>query len=382
MHDYLYILGVVAMAAASHAQILNAQQITAVKARLAEGATHSWEIGTQSEALLELDTPSFSVFTAPVPPISPAPRSLNEVLIIADRVLAQQSTTGTGSAVSLFPGDVSAADPASVGIAVLLAGWTGERGHEYSAAATSERNYLIEVAPRTPDGAISHRAAQVQLWSDFVYMVPPFLAYYGAITESSSDVDEAFNQIKLYRDYLRDNSASGLWKHILLGESGNDEGHWSTGNALVAAGMVRVFATYTQSSWYLATAGRRAELINWITDIHAAMYAHQHSSGLFHNYADDRSTFLDAASAALLASTVYRLASLTGIETFIAQAERTREGLFAPNPNGSFAHFDADFWLKPVGNPYNYAAPGSRSPEAQAFVIELQAAYRDWAGLS
>ncbi len=64
--------------------------------------------------------------------------------------------------------------------------------------------------------------------SDFVYMVPPFLAYYGVLTSNESLVTEAYNQIKLYRDHLRDTDANNLWKHVVLG-SGIDEGHWSTG---------------------------------------------------------------------------------------------------------------------------------------------------------
>ena len=61
-----------------------------------------------------------------------------------------------------------------------------------------------------------------------MYMVPPFLAYYGVMTRNRTLVVESYNQIKLYRNYLRDDEA-GLWKHVLLGLSGNDEGFWTTG---------------------------------------------------------------------------------------------------------------------------------------------------------
>lgn len=57
-------------------------------------------------------------------------------------------------------------------------------------------------------------------------MVPPFLAYYGVVTQNKTLVQEAVNQISLYRNNLRD--GSGLWKHITLGTS-IDDGHWSTG---------------------------------------------------------------------------------------------------------------------------------------------------------
>lgn len=65
-------------------------------------------------------------------------------------------------------------------------------------------------------------------------MVPPFLAYYGALTQNETILGEAYTQISLYRNYLRDTTANNLWKHIQLGQNtvndtANDNGHWSTG---------------------------------------------------------------------------------------------------------------------------------------------------------
>lgn len=42
-------------------------------------------------------------------------------------------------------------------------------------------------------------------------------------------------------------------------------------------------------------------------------------------------------------------------------------------------HFDADGWLTPVADPTSFGESGSKSPEAQAFVLMMQASYRDWA---
>lgn len=42
-------------------------------------------------------------------------------------------------------------------------------------------------------------------------------------------------------------------------------------------------------------------------------------------------------------------------------------------------HFDADGWLTPVTNPSSFGDSGSKSPEAQAFVLMMQASYEDWA---
>lgn len=35
-------------------------------------------------------------------------------------------------------------------------------------------------------------------------------------------------------------------------------------------------------------------------------------------------------------------------------------------------------WLTPVANPYSYSHQGTESPEGQAFVVEMQAAWGDW----
>ncbi len=144
----------------------------------------------------------------------------------------------------------------------------------------------------------------------------------------------------------------------------------------------------------------------------------QQANGLFKNYADENSTdnFDDASSSALLAATVYRLALLTGDETFVSEAERTRAALFAANgtsatPSGvpvvtssptpmrpwplstvpssaasnafmDTPHFQVDGWLAPVVDPLNFVVEGAQSPEGQAFILMLESAWRDWSAAS
>lgn len=48
------------------------------------------------------------------------------------------------------------------------------------------------------------------------------------------------------------------------------------------------------------------------------------------------------------------------------------------DPSSALQHFTTDGWLTPVVNPYQFSAQGSQSPEGQAFVLEMQAAWRDW----
>ncbi|KAJ7632632.1 Six-hairpin glycosidase [Roridomyces roridus] len=427
-------------------QTLSEADIATVTALLAQGAKQSWELGTRAESLLELYAPQFSVFgSAGVPPPSSVPSNTTSaiapVFSIAKNVVSALSNSTTGPQ-ALISGDGAAGDPASIGVAVLLANWTGQGtgGLNYAAAAQNQLDYLLNVVPRTSDGAISHRVAQVQLWSDFVYMVPPFLAYYGALTQNTTLINEAYNQINLYRNHLRDSKTS-LWTHIALGnntnDTPNDPGHWSTGNAWAAAGMLRVLATMKNSPYSKSFSSQQKDLGNWVKEIHSAMFAQIDSTNIFTNYADQSinttGSFYDTASTTLLASTVYRASLLLNDHSHLPNAEKCRQALYATSPNSNqssaasssppassppasspsashssasgssshastsatptapsaspsatiasingLVHFTNDGWLTPVVNPEQFSAQGQNSPEGQAFVLLLDAAYSEW----
>ncbi|KAG6373675.1 Six-hairpin glycosidase-like protein [Boletus reticuloceps] len=372
------------------AQYLTDAQVSVVGQRLAEGASHRRVLPLQISRLSDHDLAAGSTARALkffwIPPPQQIPPNLTGALsdvfsiahtIVANRSISNGNVTGPQPLIQ----DSSAGDPASIGVAVLLANWTGQSasdGLDYAGAARDQLQFLLQKAPKTPDGAISHRLDQVQLWSDSVYMVPPFLAYYGVTTDNLTLLQEAYTQISLYRTYLRDASANNLWKHIQLGSYGTDNGHWSTGNAWAAAGMIRVLGTIQRSRFAGSLQQQQEDLASWIQEIHGGMYQHQDPSGLFYNYADNKSTFLDASSTALLASTVYRLSLLSGVHTHLPEAEFARKRLSSPNGTSGLLHFTPDGWLTPVADPYAYPFQGQDSPEGEAFVISMQAAWRDW----
>ncbi|RXW13048.1 hypothetical protein EST38_g12804, partial [Candolleomyces aberdarensis] len=170
--------------------------------------------------------------------------------------------------------DSSVADPASVGIAMLLANWTNldSNDDQYERAARNQYNYLYsDSVPKTGEGAISHRIEEAQLWSDSIFMIPPFLAYYGIITDNKTVVQQAYDQIKLARDQLYDSNA-GVWRDIAGGSRGPDPGYWATGNAWAAAGMLRVYATIEQSEFSGGMKNQKKDLKNWVREIHRGVY--------------------------------------------------------------------------------------------------------------
>lgn len=176
--------------------------------------------------------------------------------------------------------------------------------------------------------------------------------------------------------------------------------------------MLRVLGTIKNSVYAKDFKNEQKDLINWVLEIQNGMYQYlvrfhsaptlrrrpimpdtthfpaQRSTSCFGNYADDDDSFDDAASAVLLAATAYRLSTLAGKNQNVHLAERTRIALTAQSNlgggpgNGTFVamvHFDADGWLLPVVDPTSFGQQGSKSPEAEAFVLMMQSGYRDWA---
>lgn len=342
--------------------------IELVRENLLDIAHASWELGTAAQALTEVYTPGLSVFNAsafPPPAHLNSSWTPNDVFDIVETTLRRKPS----SSKALFANQGSSADPASLGVAVLLANWTREdkSNTAFSRAASDQLHYLLEDTPRTRAGAISHRANEVQLWSDYMYMVPPFVAYYGALREEPALLRTAYTQCKLYRDGLRD--APGLWRHIALG-SFQDNTHWATGNAWAAAGMLRVLSTFNHSSYGGEFRDHQANLTSWIDEILVSSWSHQGANGTLFNVIDNHRTFGDTASTALMAAVTYRLAMFTHDFKSIPAANRALRLI-----QGSI---DEDGWLRNTVDPISFHdlnPEGVHSPEGQAFVLLLHAAY-------
>ncbi|KAI0693801.1 Six-hairpin glycosidase [Cytidiella melzeri] len=351
------------------------ETLAKVEANLLQIATHSWELGTAAQALTELHTPSISVLqqTAFPPPSKLTPKVGNATAML--NIAYNIHATKNASTMTLIDGDGAVGDPASLGVAILIANWTRSDLADQSFAQDDRQQlvYLTSLAPRTSDGAISHRNDQVQLWADFVYMAPPFIAYYGALAGGSTELkwlQEAYDQCRLYRQYLRDEP--GLWRHIVLG-NGEDARHWGTGIAWAAAGMLRVLETLHHADQGAAFTKQQADLASWINEILVASWQHQQTNGTLLNVIDDPTTFPDSSCTALLAAVTYRLAIYTGNTTLI------------PHANSALTviqqSVDADGWLLNTVDPETFntpSLPGQHSPEGQAFVLILHAAWRDF----
>lgn len=130
------------------------------------------------------------------------------------------------------------------------------------------------------------------------------------------------------------------------------------------------------------------ELSGWISEILSAVWTYQVSAiksftlrffystsqdpntGSVRNHPNNPSDFLDSSSTALYAATTYRLAVQTGDCSMIPNAEKAF--------NYTATQIASDGTLQNVVNPESWDVTGTQSPEGQAFVLLLQAAWRDY----
>ena len=236
---------------------------------------------------------------------------------------------------------------------------------------------------------------------DNVFMVPPVLAYYGALQEDPDTqwkyLNMAYQQIKAYREVLRDPdpAANGLWQHVAYGPW-SDSGHWgehvslecnhpfpvhplppnsrillATGHGWAAAGILRVYQTIAKSPMRDSMEWALPDLCQWAEEIVGAVWAHQQPDGSLYNYLDQPDSFTDMSSTAFMAAVTYRLGLITDATDHIGAADKA----FALVKE----KIDGDGKLLDVVNPYEFSTPyDGVSPEGQAMVLMLQAAYRDY----
>jgi len=366
-------------------------------------STHSWEFGTATEALLELYDSDLAIFGDHPFEAAKALEKSSENLPKGLEYAEEKIVIGTGPNV-LSDGDGAVGDPASLGVGAVLLG--KKPGLERFAAAANETiQYVTLEAPRASNGAISHRVAIVELWADFVYMAPPFLAYYAADTSNLTLLHETVYQCRAYREILQNTETplAGLWHHI-LGPQDNDPGLWSTGNSWAAAGMTRVLATVLKApflsdspegSAFRSTASD--DLASWIKEIIDGALnagADSYENGLIKNYYDQPQFFGETSGSMLLAATVYRMVQLRpdifyskgpDRKKYLKWADGIRVTIAGTYPDPisgtTLEHVDQNNGtIRPAVNPLGWGdtAPWmSGSPEGQSFGVLLYAAWRD-----
>jgi rhamnogalacturonyl hydrolase YesR len=226
--------------------------------------------------------------------------------------------------------------------------------------------------------------------ADFVYMAPPFLAYYAADTYDADLLHLAVKQCGLYRQILQDNtteSYQGVWQHI-IGPQSADLGLWSTGNAWAAAGMTRVLATVQKAPIAILSPWQEEaekDLTKWIKEIVDGARGAPEDDGLLRNYLNDTETahgFGEISGSTLLAATAYRmhvLAPDTFGDEYYDWAEAIRKKIGGVDADGN-PHITKNGTATPAVNPLGWGDTEpwtAGSPEGNNFVVLMYTAWRD-----
>ncbi|KAJ7268664.1 hypothetical protein B0H12DRAFT_1009867, partial [Mycena haematopus] len=362
--------------------------------------SHSWEFGTATEALLEVYSPLLSVFgPTPFPVQSFSPADVPSLAYAQANIPQPFGINGLSNGPAH---DGAVGDPASLGVGAVMIGKTNA---SFSVAAQQEINYLIELTPKWPNGAISQRADVAELWADFMYMAPPFIAFFAADSNNASLLETAYLQCGLYREVLffgsnaTTFSAPGTssllaWRHI-VGPQSPEPGLWSTGNGWAAAGMTRVLATIIKAPVAIGTQWRdtaTADLTAWIKEIVDGARAAPMDDGLLRNYLNDTTTahgFGEISGSSLIASVAYRMVILAPdafpVATYVPWADGIRAVLSGNDAEGN-PHITSNGTATPAVNPLGWldTTPWTAgSPEGNNFVVLMYAAWRDcvWAGV-
>jgi hypothetical protein len=430
-------------------------------------ATHSWEHGTVFHALLQLYDPDLSIFSDTFDLNVPVKEegggsnlgaaagggTSDDDGVRALKYIKPFINTSADKCEELFyEPNGGAGDPASLGIAALMIGFgfgyaetgIGRIGQAlqvteddvYVRAVERQVEFLLTKVPRWKGdeefegkepglrgyGAISHRKNVAELWADFVFMAPPFLAFAGAIKRDITLAREAVKQITAYREVLLHRSAlikaggkeedgygqgqdtAKAWMHI-IGPENQDLGFWSTSNGWAALGIASVIAILQKwpgdsgvnnpaviaedMSTLTSLAG---ELIDGVICLDRAVNAlpKQDTTSwdpkdevLLRNYIDDQSWFPEVAGTAAIAAAIYRMAALGRSLHFASYDPLGRQYLeWAEEKYRAIAlnYIDHETGLvTPVVNALNHldrTALSSGTAEAQCFVLMMEAARR------
>ena len=297
---------------------------------------HSWEQGVAMQAMLETG-------------------EWDALVAMAHDAVTRQDAQGRAAIVG---DDLSAVDTCGTGEGLMAAARrTGESALE--AGFRKLLDWAVLGAPRASDGTVYHLMDRREVWSDSMYMVPPFLAAAGRY-------DAALSMARGLLRRLRD-PQSGLMAWKWDDETGTPAApeHWGVGLGWTLAGLARV-----QAALPPGMARERDALREDVRALLSALCPHTRADGLFHNIVDDPGSFVETNLSQMAAYTVYR-----GL----------REGWLPPELFGwaermraaACAKVDAWGLVRGVCGAPRFDAPGI-APEGQAFHLLMERSRADW----
>lgn len=293
----------------------------------------TWEQGVAMQALLEMGESEL-------------------VILMAKEAVLRQSNDGR---LAMLGEEFALSDAASPGEAVL---WAGKTTNDPKLVDGFNKmvDYVLNKAPRNKDEIIYHFTNIPQIWSDSIYMLPPFLAVAGKFEEAIRQIDGVRSCLWNYDKKL----LSHMWDSEKQAFVRKD--CWGVGNGWAAAGITRVIKALPD-----AMASEKQKLIGYLTEIIDGCLAHIRADGLFHNIVDNPQSFVETNLSQMLAYSIYRGIKGGWIDKkYIEKADFMRKA--------ALAQVDHLGFVQGVCGSPEFDHPGTAT-EGQAFHILMEAAY-------
>ena len=292
----------------------------------------SWEQGTAIQAMIEC-------------------ADYDMLRLLVNEALVRQYADGR---TCMLGSDHSVTDPVAAGYGILKC-YELFGDEKYKQAADRLYNYCKNIAPRNVAGTVYHVNNHREIWSDSLYMLPPFLAAYG-------DYDECLKQIRGYRACLW-NADEKLYSHRWSDDENRfiSARFWGGGNGWAAASFAIIHELLPDSQQAYKT-----EIATYLTELLDGLQANVRPDGLFNDFVGDANSFVETNLSQMAAFAIFK-----GIKSGAIDAKQLE---FAKKMKaGALVKVDEYGYVQDAaGSPF-FNAPGT-STEAQAFLLMMLAA--------
>jgi len=292
----------------------------------------AWEQGTAIQAMIEC-------------------ADYDMLRLLVHDALVRQTPDGR---TCMLGSDNAVTDPVAAGYGILkcreLFG-----DEKYKQAADRLYDYCKNKAPRNAAGTVYHINNHREIWSDAIYMLPPFLAAYG-------DYDECLKQIRGYRTSLW-NVDKKLFSHIWSDDENRftDVHFWGGGNGWAAAAFAIIYELLPANQQAYKT-----EIAGYLVELLEGLQANVRPDGLFNNNVGEADTFVETNLSQMTAFAIFKGVKTGAIDKkYLTFAKKLKEGALAKVDKYGYVQ-DA------AGSPY-FNSPGT-STEAQSFLLMMLAA--------
>jgi rhamnogalacturonyl hydrolase YesR len=292
----------------------------------------SWEQGTAIQAMIESE-------------------DYDMLRLMVNEALLRQMPDGRAC---VLYSDSGVTDPVAAGYGILKCyELFGDK--KYKNSADLLYNYCKNIAKRSENGIVYHVNYAREIWSDSIYMLPPFLAAYG-------DYDECIKQIRGYRAYLL-SPEEKLYSHRWSDDENRfiNAKFWGGGNGWAAASFAIVYELLpTDKQDY------KTEIAGYLTELLDRLQASMRPDGLFNDFIDDTESFVETNLSQMVAFAIFKGVKCGAIDTkYLEFAKKMK--------NGAFAKIDGLGYVQDAAGAPHFDKPGV-STEAQAFLLMMLAA--------